>query len=105
MRDLTFDTHGHAVTVNRLDEALDGVEGLETYQVEQTERGRYIVRYTPEIGEQSALPERIRECLGDVYGADAGIDIRRETVIAPEQSGKFRLARSALVVHPEELFA
>ena len=103
VRDLTFDTAGRAVTVKDLDDALSAVGALTAYQVEQPEPRRYVVRFTTDAG--PALGEDVVGRLRALYGDDARIETRQEAVIAPEQSGKFRLARSALPIRPEELFA
>lgn len=104
VRDLTFDTMGRAVTVKKLDDALCGVSGLSTYQVEQTAEARYLARFVAEGAEDPTLAIRVVERLMGVYGADARVETRRETAIVPEQSGKFRLARASLPVRAEELF-
>jgi hypothetical protein len=105
VRDLTFDTAGRAVTLKRLDDALYGVPGLSTYQVEQTAEACYMARFVAEGTEDPTLAIRVVERLQGVYGADARIETRRETAITPEQSGKFRLARTSLPVRTEALFA
>jgi len=104
VRDLTFDITGRAVTVKQLDDALSAVDDLFTYQVEQTAAGCYLARFVGEDADERALAARIVERLTAVYGAGARIDTRCERAIAPEQSGKFRLARSSLVARGEELF-
>jgi hypothetical protein len=91
--------------VKRLDDALYGVRGLSTYQVEQTAESRYLARFVAEGGEDPTIAIRVVECLMGVYGGDAQVETRRETAITAEQSGKFRLARTSLPVRAEELFA
>jgi hypothetical protein len=44
------------------------------------------------------------ECLTRLYGSDASITVRRENAIAPETSGKFRLARLVGSRQDEPLF-
>ena len=109
LRDITFDTRKQVVTVKRVDDALGAVECLLGYQVEQTVHGGYVLRYVVEPGEASARPRdtdaELRQVLLDVYGPGASIELRRESSLSPEQSGKFRLARTTLPVTAEELFA
>ena len=65
--------------------------------------------YLVEQGEDAAqirdTESRLRQVLFNVYGPEASIELRRESSLSPEQSGKFRLARTALPIATEELFA
>jgi phenylacetate-coenzyme A ligase PaaK-like adenylate-forming protein len=103
--DLTFDTRGAAVTVKQVDDAVGVVECLTGYQVEQVEPLRYALRFTADGHGEAEATERLKEKLLGVYGAGARIDVQRVAALPPEQSGKFRLARTALPVGPGELFS
>ena len=103
-RDLTFAPDGRAVTVGRLDAALGGLDGLLGYQIEQTDRAAYLFRYVPEPAAAAAVAQAARARLQVLYGREADIDVRRETAITAEQSGKFRLALTAFRWDPATLF-
>jgi phenylacetate-CoA ligase len=103
-RDVTFTPDGRAVTVGRLDAALEGVGGLLGYQIEQRNRDLYLFHYVAEPEAEGAAARQAHARLQALYGRDAEIAVRRETAIAAEQSGKFRLARALFPWDPAELF-
>jgi phenylacetate-coenzyme A ligase PaaK-like adenylate-forming protein len=104
VRDITFDTKGHVVTLKRLDDALESVEPLSGYKVVQTERRRYTMHYSADSEASSNLGNVVLEILHNLYGKDAVIDISRSSALTPEQSGKFQLACVIKDLYPEELF-
>jgi len=103
-RDLTFSTAGAAVTVDQLDAATGAIEDLLAYQLEQTGRDDYTFRFVSEVGAEARVQATAVESLTQLYGPDARITTRRESVISPEQSGKFRLARTTFAWKQDELF-
>jgi phenylacetate-CoA ligase len=105
IRDLTFDLEGRAVTVRRLDDALGAAEHLLGYQVDQCGAREYLARYTAEPHADEATCEAVGDILRSVYGPGARITVRREAALSPEQSGKFRLARTTFDWDPQELFS
>ena len=105
VRDLTFDTRGLAVTVRQLDDAMAEAGGLLAYRVEQPGPGRYAVRYVAEEGADEALAATLPALARAVYGPDAEVTTRREPALAPEQSGKYRLALTMFEWSVGELFA
>jgi phenylacetate-coenzyme A ligase PaaK-like adenylate-forming protein len=105
LRDLTFDTRGRAVTVKALDDALSAAGGLVGYQVEQRDRDRFLARWSAEPGSERSTAGLLPDILHAVYGRDARIESRQDSALPPEQSGKFRLARTAFPWRAEELFA
>ena len=103
-RDLTFAVDGRAVTVGCLDAALGVIEGLLAYQVEQTGRTEYLFHFVAEPADEDFVAKDGAARLCEVYGAGAVIVPRRETAIAAEPSGKFRLARTLFPWDPAALF-
>ncbi len=103
LQDATFNGDGRLVTLKRLDDALAVVECLQGYQVEQAAIGVLLFRYVAG-GEQEVEPGCL-QALRDVYGPATSIEMRREPSLSPEQSGKFRLARTACAMDPAGLFA
>ena len=104
VRDLTFDLQGRAVTVKDLDDALSVVEGVVNYQVEQSGPRQYSIRYVADAEAARATAEVLHEAMRTVYGAEADITERSVSALSPEQSGKFRLARTTFDWDSEELF-
>ncbi len=104
VRDLTFDTRGMAVTVRQLDDAIAAAEGLLAYRIDQSGPRRYVARYVAEDGAEQDLATTLPALVRTVYGPDAEVAPRREPALAPEQSGKFRLAGTTFEWGAEELF-
>ena len=103
-RDITFDTGGRVVTLKTLDDCLAGSDSLTGYQLVQTGPRDYTVRYSAEPGTDGRVAGVLPEILRAVYGSDASIMVRRDSALAPEQSGKFRLACAAFRHSIEDLF-
>jgi len=103
-RDMTFTTDGRAVTVDQVDQAAEAIQSLLAYQVEQTDSAAYTFHLVCEPGAEERAQIQAVESLTRLYGADARIATRRESVIAPEQSGKFRLTRFSGTPSGESLF-
>ena len=103
-RDLTFTTADAAVTADHLDAATGVIEDLLAYQLEQTARDAVTFRFVAEDGAETRVQSAAIEALTQLYGSDARITARRESVIAPEQSGKFRLAQAQFAWGPDDLF-
>ncbi len=105
LRDLTFTPDGRAVTVAALDAAVGAPEGLRAYQLEQTTRDTYLWHFVAEHEAAAAdLARVVPAALAGLYGPAARIGARRETAIAAELSGKYRLARTAFAWDPAALF-
>ena len=103
-RDVTFDTKGHVITLKWLDDALELADGLIGYQVEQTGQEDYVMRYAAEPEMDVHTSKILSGLLHNVYGNDANIEVRRDSAIAAEQSGKFRLARARWAGRAERIF-
>jgi phenylacetate-coenzyme A ligase PaaK-like adenylate-forming protein len=104
VRDITFDTKGHVVTLKRLDDTLEPAVALLNYQVVQTGTQHYSISYEVEPEEQLSTADILPDILHGLYGSDAIIEISRDSALVPEQSGKFRLAYAAWPLRTEELF-
>lgn len=102
--DLTFDRDGRIVTARMLDDAVGDIETLNGYQVIQTAPRAVVARFSAEHGGQVVAAE-LTERLVHLYGEGVVVQPRCEQAIPPEQSGKFRLARSTLPAVPGELLA
>jgi len=104
VRDLTFDQEGFAVPLGRLDGALEAVDGLVSYAVEQPEPLLLRAGFVSEPGREKEAASGLEEALHGVYGGGVRVELRREAAIPPEPSGKFRLARASFPWSAEELF-
>lgn len=88
VKDLTFDADGRPVTVDALDAALSVVPGLQEYQVVQLSRHVWRARV---VVEHEAARRAVRTVLQALYRS-RDLLVRRVAVVAPERSGKHRLA-------------
>jgi len=100
MKDVTFKKDGALVTVEDVDAALGelAASGLEQYQLVQEAAARYLVRFVGDASLEAELRERAQK----LYGGE--VAVQRETTIAPEPSGKYRLAKTELKFDPASLF-
>ena len=101
-RDLTLSPEGRAVTVAQVDEAVAAVPGITAYQVEQLDCRRYRLRFVAERGARRDGEEAAAR-LQALYGPSAEVTAQRETAIAPELSGKYRLAKACFPIETERL--
>jgi len=92
VKDLTFACDGRPVTVAAVDRALEGVAGLYEYQVVQTASAAWRVAA---VTENDGAAAAVRGALRELYRGGA-VAVRRVPAIAPEPSGKHRLAFHAL---------
>jgi phenylacetate-coenzyme A ligase PaaK-like adenylate-forming protein len=104
-RDLTFDGEGRAVTLKMLDDALGAARGLLNYRIEQSAPNRYLARFTATPDADQETADILPDILHSVYGRAADIEVRHDSAIGPEQSGKFRLVHTDFDRNQEELFS
>ena len=104
VRDMTLTPEGRAVTVNELDAAMGGVNGVFIYELRQTSAGAYRLRVVADRGASGDLPAAARAALETVYGPRATIDVAVEPDFPPEPSGKYRLARMMFPFDVDQLF-
>jgi phenylacetate-CoA ligase len=105
LRDATLDAEGRLVTVGALDRALGSMAGLLAYQVVQAAPRTLSVRYEADPEGHDDTARALTAALAGLYGPGMQVVLRRESAIAPELSGKFRLARCGGLPPAEELFA
>lgn len=95
--DLLAATDGSPRTTLDVDRALSEVEGLRTYQIEQTTASAYHLKVIVAPGaEAPGVRARAAEALRSVVGSGADVRVAGARFIYPESSGKFRLTRSGL---------
>lgn len=105
LKDVTFATDGSLVTVGMLDAALAplATEGLEQYQLVQESKDRFLIRYIASEGRDAQLSGELAQRIRELYRGGEVL-AQRETTIAPEPSGKYRLARTEVPFEPISLF-
>jgi phenylacetate-coenzyme A ligase PaaK-like adenylate-forming protein len=100
VKDLTFTAGGDPVTVDALDAALSAVPGLREYRVRQVARQAFRACVAVE---DDAARRTVRGVLQALYRAD-DVRVTRVPVVAPERSGKHRLACCETPVETGSLF-
>jgi phenylacetate-coenzyme A ligase PaaK-like adenylate-forming protein len=90
----TLTCDGRLVTLRRLDEAMAAIEGLDEYHLDQTAPGVYVLHLATCRRNRDKLSAAAEETLRGIYGAKADISIVYEECLAPEDSGKYSLAKT-----------
>ena len=85
---------GKLVTLRRLDDAVSDLEGIEQYRLEQPAAGEYVLHLASRRKDKKALTAEATEVLCKLYGQKSGISIAYEEDLAPEESGKYVLAKT-----------
>jgi phenylacetate-coenzyme A ligase PaaK-like adenylate-forming protein len=91
---VTLDTQGHLVTLNQLDKEVSSITGIDEYRLEQPSQGVYRLFLVSRRKDRDALVKEAEEKLRQVYGREAEITIVFEEQLAPEDSGKYSLAKT-----------
>jgi phenylacetate-CoA ligase len=91
---LTSTPEGQLVTQAEVDRRLAAVDGLDEYQLLQTDGRTYALRAVSDGGGPAVLP-RAEEALRRLYGPEARVEVSRADALAPEPSGKYRLVKAA----------
>lgn len=94
LRDITVLPDGRIVTLGQLDLALSRVAGLFAYRLEQNSPGSFSVQLVADPGvDRAGVGDAAQETLRCVYGRETETTLRIVRSIAPETSGKYRLAQ------------
>ncbi|MCX7911719.1 MAG: hypothetical protein N2506_01960 [Dehalococcoidales bacterium] len=101
----TLDCRGRLVTLRELDEAMGTIEEIDEYRLEQTSADRYVIHLVSEQKNSRALSRKVQDRLRGVYGRDADITIAYADGLAPEDSGKYSLARTLFPLRIEDYLA
>lgn len=99
---LTLTCRGRLVTLHELDNALSILEGVDEYQMIQTNPGIYRLHLASRRPDKDKLSEEAALALKKLYGQDARVSIVYKTEIAPEISGKFLLSRALFPIKLEK---
>jgi phenylacetate-coenzyme A ligase PaaK-like adenylate-forming protein len=91
---LTLTSKGRLVTLRDLDDALSVLEGIEQYQLVQTDTGVYDLRLVSQRPDKEALEKGVIFTLKKLYGHDAVISLIYTPEIDPEISGKYLISKA-----------
>jgi len=92
--DVTFDREGNAVTVDRLDEALAALPGLNGWQLDLPLPGIMRLRLLVDAGVSRSACRQAREVLREIYGERTRIEAAPARALRHELSGKIRFTRT-----------
>jgi len=90
----TLTCDGRLVTLRTLDNALSALEGLDEYKLEQTSHGVYVLYTASRRREKNTLEKEAEKIIRTLYGKKADITIVHKEFLAPEDSGKYSLAKT-----------
>lgn len=91
---VTLDTRGHIVTLNRVDKEVSKLKGIDEYRIEQCELKSYRLFLVSRRKDREKLIKEAAAGLRKVYGQEAEVTVFFEEQLAPEDSGKYCLART-----------
>jgi len=100
----TFTLAGRLVTTKQVDDALAQAADLRDYQLDQVERGRYVLKIVV-VGDPQTAARNCRNALRALYGSAAEIIIEPCADIAPGPSGKYRRTCASFEFNSKGLFA
>lgn len=104
LKDVTFALDGSLRTVEAVDAAVGDLPGLEEYQVVQEGADSYFAKYVLEAeADEAGLRTALSEAVRRLYGGGT-VTLQKEAAIAPEPSGKYRLAKSEKAFDPLSVF-
>ena len=99
---LTLTPDGIAVTQQHVDAALLAVEDIVEYRLDQLGPADYALRIVAEDGNPAAVANAAADALRGLYGPRATVTVECVPYLAPEPSGKHRLARAHFPVNAEQ---
>jgi len=91
---LTLTTSGRLVTLSELDETVSQLDGVEEYQLMQTQPGVYRLQVVTRRRDRTELSAEAVAMLKKLYGPAAQVEVVFQTALGPEESGKYLIARS-----------
>ncbi len=91
---VTLDTSGRIITLNEIDKAVSALDNIDEYRLEQPAEGVYKLFLVSKRKDHPALVKEAEAVLREVYGPKAKIEIVFEATLAPEDSGKYALAKT-----------
>jgi phenylacetate-CoA ligase len=99
---ITLTVSGRVVTSRELDINLSVIEGIDEFKLEQITPDSYELHVACHTADKQKLTAQATAELKELYGKNAKITVLHEDVIAPESSGKYRLAKTLFPVNIED---
>jgi len=96
---------GRLVTQREVDAAIAQVEGVDQYELVQSEADTISVRYVSDTGEPAAIEPQLRASLRECYGNSVKIIPGRVRALSPVLGVKYRLARAEFEIDIQSLLA
>lgn len=91
---VTFDTRGHLVTLNQLDKEISTLKDIDEYRLEQSDQSSYRLFLVSQRKDRNKLTRKAEEKLRQIYGKKAQTSVVFEENLAPEDSGKYSIAKT-----------
>jgi phenylacetate-coenzyme A ligase PaaK-like adenylate-forming protein len=98
----TLTVDGRLITLRQLDDALNALEGLDEYRLEQPSQGEYVLYLVSRQQNRGDLGTKAMEILRGLYGQDAKVSLVYEEDLSPEESGKYCLAKTLFPMEIEQ---
>jgi phenylacetate-coenzyme A ligase PaaK-like adenylate-forming protein len=102
---LTLTCGGRLVTLNELDNALCVLQGIEEYELVQTDDTAYELNLVSRRPNKEKLSEDAARILKRLYGQEAEVSVVYRAAIAPERSGKYLISRALFRIDLEKYLA
>ncbi len=99
---LTLTTRGRLVALSELDGHISRLEGVEEYEVVQTDQRTYELHLVCPKEEEMRLIKEAGRGLKKLYGAEAVIKVGFQPDIAPGSSGKYLVSRALFPIDFEK---
>ena len=99
---VTLTCDGRLVTLYRLDKAISQLQDIDEYRLEQPSLGTYTLYLVSRRGDRNNLEKEAVTILRSVYGNKAKISIEYPEFLAPEDSGKYCLAKALFPLKIED---
>lgn len=99
---LTTTPEGRLVTQAEVDRRLASIEGLDEYQLLQTDQRSYHLRMSGD--RRLPVAQHLAEqALREIYGTGAQVTLSRASALVPEVSGKYRLVKASFPIDTASL--
>jgi len=99
---VTLTCNGKLVTLRRLDDALSTLDNIDQYRLDQPSPGAYTLHLVSQRKDIGRLSQQAEDLLRKLYGKEASISIIYEEDLAPEDSGKYSLAKTLFPLKIED---
>jgi len=101
---VTLTCQGRVVTLRQLDDVISNADGIDEYSLEQTAKKKYTVTLVSGRPDMQALDKEVILLLKGLYGREADIKVNHREALLPEESGKYRVARTTFPVDFDDFF-